>query len=143
MTFDYAPSWKRLVSYIIDIIILGFVAKIILLPFEIPDVMMGWINWGMFFTYNILMEFKFGRTLGKMILKIRVIRINGQAPTLKTSVYRNVGKLVSALPLGWGFIRMLTPSFPQGIHDELARCYVVENAPMRHSSQHELSVSAG
>jgi uncharacterized RDD family membrane protein YckC len=73
------------------------------------------------------MEYKFQATFGKMILKIKVIRTNGQRPDLATSFYRNFGKIASGLPLGWGFIRLLTPAYKQGIHDEIAKCYVIDN----------------
>lgn len=81
---------------------------------------------GIFLCYNVVMDYSFQGTLGKMILRIKVIKVNGEKPDLLTSVARNVGKIISWLPLGWGFIRLLTPTFPQGIHDELAKCFVVE-----------------
>ena len=126
MTFTYAPSWKRLVSYLIDIILSNATSLIIFRTFGLPLVIKDWLFLGVFLTYNILMDYRLQGTIGKRILGLKVVRINGQRPDLLTSFYRNFGKIVSALPLFWGFIRMLTPSYPQGIHDELARCYVIE-----------------
>jgi uncharacterized RDD family membrane protein YckC len=126
MTFKYAPFWKRLVSYLIDIILSNSISLVIFYSIGLPPAMKDWLFFGVFLTYNILMDYRFQGTLGKRILRLKVVRTNGQRPDLKTSFYRNFGKIVSVLPLFWGFIRMLTPSYPQGIHDELARCYVIE-----------------
>lgn len=127
MTFNYAPAWRRLIAYLIDIIIVQ--AILVLSYFLIGDIafiIRSWIVFWTYMIYNIIMDYKYQGTLGKMLLRIKVITIKGQAPDLKTSFYRNFGKLISALPLLWGFIRILTPSTPQTIHDELARCYVIE-----------------
>lgn len=127
MTFNYAPAWRRLIAYLIDIVI---VQAILILSYlligDIAFFMRSWIIFWTYMIYNILMDYKYQGTLGKMLLKLKVITIKGQTPDLKTSFYRNFGKLISALPLLWGFIRILTPSTPQTIHDELARCYVIE-----------------
>ncbi len=92
----------------------------------LPQVIIDWLVLVFYFTYGTIMEYKLQATLGKMLLKLKVVRTNGQRPDLATSFYRNFGKIISTLPLGWGFIRLLTPSYRQGIHDEIARCYVIE-----------------
>ena len=127
MTFNYAPAWRRLIAYLIDIIIVQAILVLsYLLIGDIAFIIRSWIVFWTYMIYNIIMDYKYQGTLGKMLLRIKVITIKGQAPDLKTSFYRNFGKLISALPLLWGFIRILTPSTPQTIHDELARCYVIE-----------------
>src|SRR6266852_5987764 len=103
MTFKFAPSWKRLVSYVIDVILTNIVSMAIYWTVGLPFEMKDWLIFAVFMTYNILMDYKFQGTLGKRILKLKVIRTNGQRPDLKTSFYRNFGKIVSWLPLGWGF----------------------------------------
>lgn len=124
-TIKYAPSWKRLISYVIDIWLIQFLVTIIWwLVFEAPVSLS--LEYTIFLVYNIIMDYFFQGTIGKMALRIKVIKTNGTRTDFQSSVFRNLGKIVSGLPLGWGFIRLLTPSFPQAIHDELARCYVVE-----------------
>jgi uncharacterized RDD family membrane protein YckC len=122
----YAPSWKRLVAYFIDVALLIVFSSAISFVTGLPSKMTDWLFFFSFLIYNILMDYRFQGTLGKKILKLKVVRSNGQRPGLLTSFYRNFGKVVSAIPFYWGFIRLLTPSFRQGIHDEIARCFVIE-----------------
>jgi hypothetical protein len=49
MTTKYAPSWKRLVSYIVDILITYTVAFIIGIAFGLPKVIVDWLSFGLFF----------------------------------------------------------------------------------------------
>lgn len=126
MTFRYAASWKRLIAYLIDITLVNIISIIIYYIAGVPLSMFNWLIFYVFMIYSILMDYKFQGTVGKLILKLKVIRVNGERPDLSTSFYRNFGKVVSTLPLLWGFIRILTPSYPQSIHDEISRCLVVE-----------------
>ena len=121
----YAPGWKRLISYLIDVsLIQGTISVSWFIIVKVPIPLS--LIFGIFLCYNVVMDYGFQGTVGKMILRIKVIKVNGEKPDLLTSVIRNVGKIISWLPLGWGFIRLLSPTFPQGIHDELAKCFVVE-----------------
>jgi uncharacterized RDD family membrane protein YckC len=88
---------------------------------------MGWTVFFTFMAYNISMDYWRQATIGKMIMRIRVVNLKGEKLRLSTSFYRNFGKIVSALPLYWGFIRLLSPQYKQAIHNEIARCYVVES----------------
>ena len=109
----YAPGWKRLIAYIIDAILIQVTISVswfIVLEAPIPVSLI----FGIFLFYNVVMDYAFQGTLGKMILRIKVIKVNGEKPDLLTSIVRNVGKIVSWLPLGWGFIRLLSPAYPQG-----------------------------
>ena len=63
-----------------------------------------------------------------MVLRIKVILTDGTSPKLLDSFYRNVGKLISTLPLFYGFIRILAPHQRQTIHDELAKCLIIEKS---------------
>jgi len=122
----YAPAWKRLLAYVIDGVLTTLIPATILVTIGFPEEVYDFLIFGIFMGYNILMEYYFQATLGKMVMGLIVVRKNGRPPTIASAYYRNFGKLVSALPLWWGFIRLLTPSFRQGIHDELARCFVIE-----------------
>lgn len=59
-------------------------------------------------------------------MKLRVIEVNGQKPGLKNSIYRNFGKIISAIPLFYGFLRILAPHQRQTIHDEIGKCLVID-----------------
>lgn len=67
-----------------------------------------------------------GRTLGKMAMGTKVVNEDGRAPSLLTAFMREViGKFVSAIVLGLGFIWILFDSKFQGWHDKIAGTYVI------------------
>lgn len=123
---NIAPAWKRLGAYLIDVFVINFVIRLVAAGFTISDIVQAWFFFLTFILYNVYMDFFIQGTLGKMILRIKVISAVGGKPTLLQSFNRNFGKVISTLPLFWGFIRIMTPSYKQAIHDELARCFVVK-----------------
>ena len=78
-----------------------------------------------FSLYYILMDHYFGGTLGKLGLNLRVITKDRRYPTWWQAVSRNLGKIVSGLPLGYGFLVILAPHRNQTFHDQLGNCFVV------------------
>ncbi len=72
------------------------------------------------------MEYYFQGTCGKMIFKLKVISNKREKPDFLPTLYRNLGKTISALPLFYGYLRILAPHQLQTMHDEFSLCYVVE-----------------
>lgn len=68
----------------------------------------------------------FGVTPGKLLLELRVVdaRIGGP-PSWPRAIVRYLGYLVSALPLGLGFLWVLIDRRKQTFHDKLARTRVI------------------
>ena len=126
-----ASFWKRLVAMFIDLTLLNLLTWIIQLTFEPSYAVDYWIFFGLYYAYSILMETNFQQTIGKMVLRIKVILTDGTSPKLLDSFYRNVGKLISTLPLFYGFIRILAPHQRQTIHDELAKCLIIEKSTVK------------
>src|SRR5205823_4900161 len=53
--------------------------------------------------YDVLCEVAFaGRTLGKRIVKLRVLRASGRPPDFFTALLRNVVRILDILPIGYG-----------------------------------------
>ena len=81
--------------------------------------------------YGVITEAKYGATLGKMILKLRVINGQGETPTLRQAALRNMVKLVE---LSWPPmipVLLLLPVITrnrQRLGDMMARTAVVEKA---------------
>jgi uncharacterized RDD family membrane protein YckC len=121
-----ALAWKRIVAYLIDILLLNLVFTLIRVISTWPIELQNWLMLWLFLFYNVASDFFFQRSVGKKMVKIKVVSISGQPPTLFQAFTRNFGKIISTLPLMWGFIRVFTPSYKQTIHDELSRCFVVE-----------------
>ena len=80
--------------------------------------------------YSTLMELRFGATLGKKLLKLRVVGHGGAKPTTQGVVLRN---LVRALPLCWPILLPTLILFPllnryrQRLGDKLAFTAVIDS----------------
>jgi uncharacterized RDD family membrane protein YckC len=125
-TTKKASFWKRLIAMHIDMLLMSIISWLIQMTFKLSDTSEYWIYFGLYYTYGSLMETYYQQTIGKMILKIRVIKTNGEKPEFLSSFYRNFGKVVSTLPLFYGYLRVLAPHQRQTIHDEIGNCLVIE-----------------
>lgn len=73
---------------------------------------------------------RLGATPGKLLMNCRVVdAASGQPPSLGQAVLRYLGYILSALPLGLGFLWVIWDRRRQGWHDKLARTLVVEDSP--------------
>lgn len=80
--------------------------------------------------YFIYYQARSGQTLGKKFLGIKVIKIDGTKPTIIDFVIRELfGKALSALVLYIGFLMIIWDKNRQGLHDKLAKTYVVKVVP--------------
>jgi len=66
-----------------------------------------------------------GRTVGKAVMGLRVVRLDGRRISAARSLLRTVAYLVSALPLFAGFLWVLVDGERRGWHDHIARTRVV------------------
>lgn len=68
-----------------------------------------------------------GQTPGKMALRMQVIRTDGRAMSYGTAAMREVlGKFVSGILLGIGYLMVAFDANKQGLHDKIAGTYVVK-----------------
>ena len=66
-----------------------------------------------------------GQTIGKAVMGVRVVRLDGRAMTFKTGTVRWLGYFVSVITLGLGFVWVIVDSRRQGFHDRLANTSVI------------------
>lgn len=125
-TFAKASFWKRLLACIIDNVIIGMSVGVGLTILGVPEVISDLLAFIAFYVYGTFMEYSRQSTWGKDLSKLKVVATTGERPTLLQCFYRNAGKIVSVLPLFYGFLRILAPHQRQTIHDEMAGCLVVE-----------------
>jgi uncharacterized RDD family membrane protein YckC len=68
-----------------------------------------------------------GQTPGKMALRIKVIRTNGMEMGYGKAALREVlGKFVSGILLGIGYLMVAFDPQKQGLHDKIADTYVIK-----------------
>jgi uncharacterized RDD family membrane protein YckC len=141
-----AGFWQRFLAMLIDILIIKIVAIILgyvtdeLLTYvleitkvvsqENVNLIVGGVIYFIFvllpFFYFTISTCKYGKTIGKQFIGIKVIDRNGKVPDLSTSIKREVfGKTLSGLLLGIGYLIVLFDKEKQALHDKIANTYVV------------------
>lgn len=89
---------------------------------------MGLVLWfGLTIAYHTLFEWLFGRTLGKHLVRIRVVSRDGSRPSLLGSLVRNLLRFVDWLPLCYllGISTIVSSDRKQRVGDRLGRTLVV------------------
>jgi predicted Zn finger-like uncharacterized protein len=68
-----------------------------------------------------------GQTPGKMAVRVKVIRSDGEDISYGRAFFREVfGKFVSGVLLGIGYLMVAFDSQKQGLHDKIANTYVIK-----------------
>ncbi len=133
---ERADFGTRLVAYLIDAVILSVVDMIVWAIFGMGlgrirgiggvFIFLGWlaimvITWG----YLIYFWTTTGQTIGKKVMKIRVVDTQGQPLTIGKAILRVIGYAVSGVVFYLGFLWILWDPEKQGWHDKIAGTYVV------------------
>ena len=126
---EKAGAGTRLVSYIIDAIILWIIGAIVGLIFMAigvgyvaASIIVGILISLGYFTYF----FGNGQTPGMKVMKIKLCGTDGTYPIgYGKGFLRWIGMLISALVIYIGFLWILIDKDKQGWHDKIAGTYVV------------------
>ena len=149
---EYAPFAKRLVAFIIDLILVNIVVIIvqILLQYGLCSGIGGsgglmdrymaisdclkmaqfiaiiatLIIWWLYFA--LLESSAKQGTLGKMAMGIKVVDLDGQRLNFVKATVRYIGRIISALILFLGFFMALFTEKKQALHDLIAKTYVIQ-----------------
>ena len=70
--------------------------------------------------YVVILHVLEGQTLGKLIVRIRVVGADGAPPALGASLLRFIGYGISLLPFGFGFFMAALRTDRRSLHDLLA-----------------------
>lgn len=150
----YAGFWKRFAAYLIDSIVIGIVAMIILLPFfvvmgfgiamtamsedaeqVIPAVIGAIIGYffiillaivGQWLYFALMESSRHQGTLGKMALGIKVTDIAGNRLSFGRASGRYFAKIISGMTMGIGYLIAAFTEKKQALHDMIAGCLVVD-----------------
>ena len=117
----------RLGAFLIDIVILGIASNILFAAtgdYNGQNLLSTLIS----LAYFVAMDVKYGATLGKKALKLRVVDAKtGANLTWISAILREfVGRLVNSLTLGIGYLWVLWDKDKQGLHDKIGGSYVVK-----------------
>lgn len=133
---ERADFGTRLVAYLIDAVILAVADLIVWAIFGMGlgrirgigglFLFIGWlaimvISWG----YLIYFWTTTGQTIGKKVMKIKVVDTQGQLLTVGKAFLRIIGYMVSSAIFYLGFLWILWDPEKQGWHDKIAGTYVV------------------
>jgi uncharacterized RDD family membrane protein YckC len=82
---------------------------------------------GLAIGYHTLSEWRFGRTIGKALVRIRVENADGTSLSLRSSLVRNLVRLVDWLPFGYGvgILTLIVSGQPRRLGDRLGGTVVV------------------
>src|SRR5271157_1079605 len=136
----YQGFWKRLCATVLDgfiLIILGS-GLIVLLSLFFNKLFRGfdYLEEIIFFiTTTIVVSLpyesffwssKYEATPGKMLLGIKVVDLNGQRLNLKNAVFRWIGKIITDLTFGIGYLIIGFTYQKRGLHDYIAGTIVIQ-----------------
>lgn len=151
----YAGFFVRLAAYIIDCILVGLALLVIKIPYFFvwiinPDVFIGRpilfkfssidiILYLLSLVYFVLMTYFCGGTLGKKVLKIKVIKENNEKLSWIDVIYReSIGRYLSGLIIFIGYIIIAVDSKKRGLHDILCDTLVIYDFDNK-SNMHDVS----
>jgi uncharacterized RDD family membrane protein YckC len=78
-----------------------------------------------FAAYHIVQVALWGQTLGKVLMGIKVVTLDGSVPGFGQALLRVTGYGFSLLPAGWGFLMAALDPRRQALHDKIAETVVI------------------
>jgi uncharacterized RDD family membrane protein YckC len=130
---EYVGFWLRFGAWILDIITISLIGAVIgtvrglaqelglVFVWGLVEFFLLWIYFWLFTGLNK------GRTLGKMLVGIKVVKAHGEAPGLGYAALREVvGKTISWFALCLGLLWIAWDKEKQSWHDKIASTYVVK-----------------
>jgi uncharacterized RDD family membrane protein YckC len=134
-TQRYAGFWMRFWAYLLDLIVIGSIDRIVVMPlFRWLDVPLMETNLFApisiatavtFYTYFVLMTKFYGQTLGKMVFGLKVIGLKEESLSWKTILFREwIGRFISST-IFIGYVLSAFLSKKQGLHDIFADTTVI------------------
>jgi|TARA_B100000809_G_scaffold159942_1_gene157333 uncharacterized RDD family membrane protein YckC len=119
---QYAGFFVRLFAFVIDNLITGVPVTLITIFNDFP-----FLGTVVSIVYYVLFTYYRGQTPGKMLLGLHVENEDGNKPSLKQVLMREVvGKAISTLALLIGYLWILWDPKKRGWHDHIGGTYVVK-----------------
>ena len=110
----YAGFWVRLGAFLVDVVFT--IAASAIVPY---------VGAAVAVIFNIYLIYTRGYSLGKSVFNLRIVKEDGSKLDIVDVVLREVlGKFVSGLVLGLGFLLIIIDAKKQGLHDKIAHTVV-------------------
>ena len=124
---EYMGFWIRLAAWLIDAVLLSIVNFLVGFALGLGDNPFGFmVNLAITWTYHVAFVATKGQTIGKMLLGIQVVNAQGNIPGIGAVLLREiVGKFLSTIALGLGYLWVAWDKEKRGWHDHIAGTYVV------------------
>ncbi|MCF8296201.1 MAG: RDD family protein [Saprospiraceae bacterium] len=118
-----ANGGKRFANLLIDSIIINFLYFGLLYVLDVASdyETLFLISYPMQLLYYWIMEYYYGKTIGKMVTKTKVVDINGNRPSSSMAFTRSICRFIPFNALSF----LGTP--PRGWHDTIAKSFVVRD----------------
>lgn len=120
----YAGLWSRLMAHNIDLIIL-LPGYYVISFFISSNPLLFALCLVLSLAYEVLLISFKGGTLGKRMLKLKVVNKEGNQLTLQHSLLRSVSKLLGAGTFFIGFAIIELNQQKKSLHDMLSRTFVI------------------
>ncbi len=129
-TYLKASFWKRLFAFIVDEVLLLVLLFFLFLILDVvgikTDGLEKIIFWILSVAYNVIFLQKWGATIGKKLLRLRVVNTEYKPVSVGQALLReSIGKLYSTLLFNLGYLHVLKHPQRQAWHDKMAKTYVV------------------
>ncbi len=124
LTLERVGLGRRLAAAAIDLALLFFLSRFL------PDGA-GWMRWGLMIAYFAGLWVLRGTTVGGLILRIRVVRLDGRPLDVPTALVRSLGSFLSVAVLGLGYFWCAWDPERQTWHDKLAGTAVVQDPGLK------------
>ena len=118
---NYAGFWRRFAATFIDCLIFIFVPGYFSDTSQAASV----LAFGLGMAYEVWMLGMYGATVGKMVMRIKVVKENGKKLTYSDALLRTISGFLSAVVFGLGFLWVIWDKKKQGWHDKIAKTVVV------------------
>lgn len=144
---NYAGFWVRLAAYALDVLFLSAIIGVIIFVIvlgvgfgalfgqdesalepvtSVALVVAAVIGFLLLITYYVFFWTWGGQTPGKQIMGLKVVRADGSLLPWPWALLRLVGYLVGLLTLFAGYLVAAFDRRRQGLHDKMARSYVIK-----------------
>lgn len=122
--------WTRLAAYIIDEIIILVILFLLIFTLTLLEFgtkgLENVIYYLVSIFYGAILIWRFGATLGKKLLKLKVVTNSYQPVSIGRALLReSIGKFISGIIFSLGFFTALIDKRRQTWHDKIAKTYVV------------------